>query len=59
MAQRIKLIYSLKLTAREMIFVDDGLRALYRHLSDIKLLRDRDREGIALIRGKIKEELKK
>jgi len=54
MSTRIK-PYVLKLTPREMIFIDDGLRALVMHLQAIGLLRDKNRAEIALIQEKIKE----
>jgi hypothetical protein len=53
-AQRIK-PYVLKLTPREMIFLDDGLRALLYHLKKIGLLKDQNQAEIMLIMKKIKE----
>jgi len=57
MAQRVK-PYVLKLNAREMIFLDDGLRVLIRHLKEIGLWRKLEQAEIALLRKKISDELK-
>lgn len=57
MATRIK-PYVLKLTPREMIFLDDGLRVLIRHLREIGLWRKLEQVEIALLRKKISDELK-
>jgi len=57
MAQRVK-PYVLKLTPREMIFLDDGLRVLIRHLKEIGLWRKVEQAEIALLRKKISDELK-
>ena len=57
MAQRVK-PYVLKLNAREMIFLDDGLRVLIRHLKEIGLWRKVEQAEIALLRKKISDELK-
>lgn len=54
MATRIK-PYVLKLTPREMIFIDDGLRLLIQHLRKIGLLKDQNEAEIILVLKKIKE----
>ena len=54
MAQRIK-PYILKLTPREMIFIDDGLRLLIQHLRKIGLLKDQNEAEIILLLKRIKE----
>ena len=54
MATRIK-PYVLKLTPREMIFIDDGLRLLIQHLRKIGLLKDQNEAEIMLVLKKIKE----
>jgi len=54
MAQRIK-PYILRLTAREMIFIDDGLRLLIQHLRKIGLLKDQNEAEIILLLKRIKE----
>ena len=54
MPTRIK-PYVLKLTPREMIFIDDGLRLLIQHLRKIGLLKDQNEAEIMLVLKKIKE----
>jgi len=54
MATRIK-PYVLKLTPREMIFIEDGLRLLIQHLRKIGLLKDQNKGEILLLLSKIKE----
>jgi len=54
MPTRIK-PYVLKLTPREMIFIEDGLRLLIQHLRKIGLLKDLNRGEIQLLLSKIKE----
>jgi len=41
-----------------MIFLDDGLRVLIRHLKEIGLWRKLEQAEIALLRKKISDELK-
>jgi len=54
MATRIK-PYILKLSPREMIFIDDGLRLLIQHLKKIGLLKIQNEAEIMLVLKKIKE----
>ena len=54
MSTRIK-PYVLKLTPREMIFIDDGLRALIHHLRKIGLLKEQNEAEIIILLSKIKE----
>ena len=54
MSTRIK-PYVLKLTPREMIFIEDGLRCLVHHLREIHILRPQSEAEIMLVLKKIKE----
>jgi len=47
--------YRLKLTPREMVFVDDGLRALLRHMATIGMKNPVNEAAIRLIIKKIYE----